>query len=182
MRGLVGYETDRVFSNYAAPPSIPGTFTVLSHSAWGAGPDDFSIQSSIRRQAAPGSTRPARWTGITAWMATGTGYNLVDARIQRTAANVLDRFVSGTQAPSPTVSSVAPTSGPIAGGTAITITGTNFVSGATVSVGGTAATGVTVVNSTTMTATTPAHSAGAVSVTVYESRRTERHAVECIHL
>ena len=45
----------------------------------------------------------------------------------------------------PTVSSISPTSGPTTGGTSVTITGTNFVSGATVAFGGTAATGVTVV-------------------------------------
>ena len=58
----------------------------------------------------------------------------------------------------PTVSSVSPNSGPTAGGTAVTITGTNFAAGATVTFGGTAATNVTVVNSTTITATTPAGS------------------------
>ena len=56
--------------------------------------------------------------------------------------------------------------GSTAGGTAVTITGTNFVSGATVKFGSTAATNVVVVNSTTITATTPAGSAGAVTVTV----------------
>jgi hypothetical protein len=66
----------------------------------------------------------------------------------------------------PTVSSVSPNNGPAGGGTAITITGTNFAAGATVTIGGTAATNVVVVNSTTITATTPAHAAGAVTVTV----------------
>src|ERR1019366_6300280 len=70
---------------------------------------------------------------------------------------------------SPTVSSVAPNNGPVAGGTAVTITGTNFAAGATVTFGGTAATSVVVVNSTTITATTPAGSAGAVTVTVTNS-------------
>ncbi len=68
--------------------------------------------------------------------------------------------------PAPTVSSVSPTSGPATGGTAVTITGTNFTANATVSLGGSAATNVSVVSSTTITATTPAHAAGAVSVTV----------------
>jgi len=72
-------------------------------------------------------------------------------------------FVSPT---GPTVASVSPNSGPIAGGTSVTITGTNFVSGATVIFGGVAATNVTVVTSTSMTATTPAHTSGAVTVTV----------------
>ncbi len=68
--------------------------------------------------------------------------------------------------PAPTVSAISPTSGTTAGGTAVTITGTGFLSGATVSLGGTAATGVSVVNSTTITATAPAHAAGAVNVVV----------------
>ena len=66
----------------------------------------------------------------------------------------------------PTVTSVSPNNGPVAGGTAVTITGTNFATGATVTFGGTAATNVVVTNSTTITATTPAGTAGAVSVTV----------------
>ena len=66
----------------------------------------------------------------------------------------------------PTVSSVSPNNGPMAGGTAVTITGTNFAAGATVTFGGTAATNVVVVSSTTITATTPAGTAGAVTVTV----------------
>ena len=66
----------------------------------------------------------------------------------------------------PTVSSVSPNSGPVAGGTAVTITGTNFAAGATVTFGTAAATNVVVVNSTTITATTPAGSVGAVTVTV----------------
>jgi rhamnogalacturonyl hydrolase YesR len=69
-----------------------------------------------------------------------------------------------------TVSKVSPNSGPTAGGTAVTITGTNFASGATVTFGGTAATHIVVMNSTTITATTPAKSAGAVTVTVSVSR------------
>ena len=46
-----------------------------------------------------------------------------------------------------TVSKVSPNSGPTAGGTAVTITGTDFASAATVTFGGTAATHVVVTNS-----------------------------------
>jgi hypothetical protein len=69
-------------------------------------------------------------------------------------------------APAPTVSSVSPNSGSTNGGTAVTITGTNFAAGAMVTFGGTAATNVTVASSTSITATTPAHAAGAVNVVV----------------
>ncbi|HEY33294.1 MAG TPA: hypothetical protein G4O10_09370, partial [Dehalococcoidia bacterium] len=44
-------------------------------------------------------------------------------------------------AQAPTVTSISPTSGPAAGGTSVTITGTNFVNGATVTIGGASATG-----------------------------------------
>ena len=66
----------------------------------------------------------------------------------------------------PTVSSVSPNSGPAAGGTAVTIMGTNFAAGATVTFGAAAASNVVVVSGTQITATTPAGSAGAVNVTV----------------
>jgi glucose/arabinose dehydrogenase len=71
--------------------------------------------------------------------------------------------------PAPAVTSITPNSGTINGGTAVTVTGTGFLAGATVSLGGTAATGVTLVSSTSITATTPAHAAGAVSVMVTNS-------------
>ena len=70
------------------------------------------------------------------------------------------------EAPAPTVTSLSPNSGGIAGGTSVTITGTNFTGATAVTFGGTAATNVIVVNATTITATTPAHAAGSVDVAV----------------
>jgi IPT/TIG domain/Fibronectin type III domain len=70
---------------------------------------------------------------------------------------------SGTQ---PTISGVSPSSGPTGGGTVITIAGSNFVSGATVRVGGTSATGVTRVSSTQLRATTPPGTVGLKAVQV----------------
>jgi hypothetical protein len=67
---------------------------------------------------------------------------------------------------SSSVTGLSPTAGPTAGGTLVTITGTGFVSGATVKFGSTAATGVTFVSSTQLTAVSPAESAGTVDVTV----------------
>lgn len=69
-------------------------------------------------------------------------------------------------APAPSVSNITPNSGETAGGTGVTINGNNFVSGATVTIGTTAATNVSFVNSTQLTATTPAHAAGTVDVVV----------------
>jgi hypothetical protein len=68
--------------------------------------------------------------------------------------------------PVPTLTAISPTSGPLTGGTAVTLTGTGFVSGATVRFGTTAAASVTVLSATSLTAVTPAQAAGTVAVTV----------------
>jgi hypothetical protein len=75
-------------------------------------------------------------------------------------------FTYTAPALTPTLTSVTPSSGPTAGGTVVTLTGTNFVSGATVRVGGAAATGVTFVSATQVRATTPAGTAGARDVQI----------------
>lgn len=76
---------------------------------------------------------------------------------------------SFTYAPPPTVTSVVPNGGDPAGGTLVTITGTNFFPGATVDFGGSACSGVSFTSSTTLTCTTTAHAAGAVTVAVTNS-------------
>lgn len=61
---------------------------------------------------------------------------------------------------------ISPTSGPVAGGTPVTITGTGFEAGAIATLDGVALVGQTVVNSYTITGTTAAHVAGAVDLVV----------------
>jgi len=83
------------------------------------------------------------------------------------AAGKLKKY-SLQMAAAPTVTSVSPATGPMAGGTSITITGANFAAGASlgVSVGGVAATSVRVVSATKITAKTPAHAAGVANIVV----------------
>ncbi len=69
----------------------------------------------------------------------------------------------------PTVTGIVPSSGPTAGGTQVTITGTNFASSATVDFGTAAGTSVAFVSSTEMTAVSPPGSAGPVNVVVTTS-------------
>jgi hypothetical protein len=69
-----------------------------------------------------------------------------------------------TQAPS--IQPLLPNHGPITGGTAITITGTQFFAGATVTVGGVAATDVQVLSNTQIVAVTPAGAEGQQDVVV----------------
>ena len=66
----------------------------------------------------------------------------------------------------PRVTAINPTSGTELGGTSVTIAGSNFQSGATVTFGDSSATNVVVVSSNTITATTPAHPVGTVDVIV----------------
>ncbi|MDP9130212.1 MAG: IPT/TIG domain-containing protein, partial [Candidatus Binatota bacterium] len=85
---------------------------------------------------------------VTAPSGTGTGTNLY------------------LYAAAPTVTGVSPGGGPIAGGTAVTISGTNFTGTTSVLFDGTAAISFSVVNSTTITALAPAHAFGPVDITV----------------
>ena len=78
------------------------------------------------------------------------------------ATSSADQYAYGP----PSVSAVNPVTGPTAGGNTVTITGTNFVSGATVEFGSNAATSVNVQSTTTLTAVAPAGSDGTVDVTV----------------
>jgi hypothetical protein len=73
------------------------------------------------------------------------------------------------QAQAPTVSSVTPNIGPTSGGKAVTIAGSNFLSGATVMFGTVPATSVTFVSAAKLTAVTPKHAAGAFDVSVTDS-------------
>jgi IPT/TIG domain len=68
--------------------------------------------------------------------------------------------------PAPTVTAVSPTTGTTAGGTSVTITGTDLTGATAVNFGADAATGVVVVDATTITCNSPAHAAGTVDVTV----------------
>ena len=61
----------------------------------------------------------------------------------------------------------SPRSGPTTGGTVVTLTGVNFLAGATVTFDGIAGTSITVVSDTQITVTAPAHPAtGTVDIVV----------------
>ena len=66
----------------------------------------------------------------------------------------------------PSVISISPATGSTAGENVVTITGSCLTGATSVSIGGTPATGVNVINATTLSCTVPAHAAGAASVNV----------------
>jgi large repetitive protein len=108
-------------------------------------------------------------TQITAVTPAGTA-GAVDVAVTTPGGTATDvgafTYTAPAPTPAPTVSSVSPTSGPVAGGTSVTITGTDFTGATAVTFGGTAATSVTVVSATQMTAVTPTGTAGPVDVAV----------------
>ena len=66
----------------------------------------------------------------------------------------------------PTVTAITPGTGPMLGGTAVTVTGTNFTGATSATVCGAALGKLAVVNSTTLTGTTAAHAAATCDVVV----------------
>ena len=68
--------------------------------------------------------------------------------------------------PPPTVTAIDPTRGPTAGGTSVTITGTNFTGATAVQFGSANATSFTISSGTSISAISPANALGTVDVTV----------------
>jgi hypothetical protein len=137
------------------------------------GPTQFCNGESVLLTSSAGSNN--QWllnsndingeTGTT-YTATATGDYSVRVSNGTCAATSAPVTVTITCIRAPNPMSVHPAGGPLAGGTAITIRGTYFQNGATVTLDGAAATSVVVVNSATITAVTPAHAKATVSVTV----------------
>ena len=71
--------------------------------------------------------------------------------------------------PAPTFTSITPNNGPTVGGTSFEIVGTNFISGATVSIGGSSATDVVVVDPEHITGVSPMGTAGETDVKITTS-------------
>ncbi|KAA9327185.1 T9SS type A sorting domain-containing protein [Hymenobacter busanensis] len=104
-------------------------------------------------------------TQISATVPTGATTGTIAVTTPGGTGTSTGTFTVTTPVALPTISSFTPTSGPV--GTVVTITGTNFTSAATVSFNGTAATGVTFVSATQLTATVPAGATtGPIAVTV----------------
>lgn len=83
---------------------------------------------------------------------------------QPTSTNILN--ITRQAVSQMTITNISPNSGPAAGGTGVTITGTGLTDTSSITFDGISATSVNVINSTTVTAVTPAHAAGAVDVEV----------------
>ena len=113
---------------------------------------------------------------VLAWGRTSEGQCNIPAAAQSGVIAIAGggRHTIALRVPAPTITLVTPAEGPLAGGTPITIRGTNFVTGATsVSVDGNPATSVVVTSPTSLTAITPPGLVeGSVSVDVTTLGRT----------
>jgi beta-glucanase (GH16 family) len=96
----------------------------------------------------------------------GTNTTYIDANTTFPGEMQVDYVRVYDDVPPLLVTAVNPSVGCVAGGTSITISGSNFLSGATITIGGVPATSVVFVNTNTLTAVTPANSAGAMNVAV----------------
>jgi hypothetical protein len=136
--------------------TITGTgFTKTAVVVFGTVPaTDVTVNSSTSITAvSPGHPAP----GVVAVsVSTERGTSLTSAGDQYT-------YTTSTAA---SVSSLSPATGPAAGGTQVTLTGTGFTQTATVDFGSTPAASVTVSSTTSITAVTPPHVPGPVTVSV----------------
>jgi IPT/TIG domain len=111
----------------------------------------FTVNSATKITA----TAPAESAGTVDVTVTATGGT--------SATGTADQY---TYVAAPTITNVSPSAGPTAGGTTVTITGTNLTGASAVKFGATAAGSFTVNSATKITATAPAKAAGMVDITV----------------
>jgi hypothetical protein len=134
--------------------TVTGTnFTNVQAVSFGALPADSWLVSTPTSLTATATAQAAGTVDVTVTTPAGTS-----------AASAADHFTYAAAAPA--VSGISPTSGPTAGGSTVTITGTNLNGATQVSFGGTAATAFLVNSSTQVTATVPALAAGTYHTTV----------------
>ena len=94
--GIVGYEMDRFFDSYPAPNAT--SFTLLSHSPYTDYRGAAEYSNSSIYQAPSGAWVFASGTMSWSYALDGLWHQLVDARIQRTTANLLNAFLYGPPA------------------------------------------------------------------------------------
>src|SRR6266849_1043825 len=168
-------------STTSTPP--PGTLQVATTSL-AVGSLGASYSATLQ---AAGGTSPYTWSTVSGQLPTGLSLNSSTGAISGTPS-VAGSFAFGAQVkdskaatassnlsinisttPAPAITTVSPNTGSPAGGDTITISGSNFLSGATVEFGSSAAMSVQVSSATQIQAVTPAESAGLVNVTVQNS-------------
>ena len=138
----------RIYSSSATIDRTDATWTTPTELSYVPAPDQNDYTMNYPRLAV--SRQDSR--AVAVWMSETNGTMLDQTAYMSVAA--------------PTISAVSPSTGTISGGTAVTVTGTGFISDAAVSIGGVTCSNIDVSSSTTLTCTTGAHSMGTVDITV----------------
>ena len=166
-----GFTEDEIDTGFGALSEYKRNLTAGAYScnATDTGASSFWLAYAAAFKAGGGGAAVAsvNSTGLATGLAAGT--STITAATSGISGSAALTVTTGGGNPAPTVTAISPVSGTTAGGTAVAITGTGFLSGATVTFGGTAASNATVVSGTSITATTPVHVAGAVNVVVTDS-------------
>jgi hypothetical protein len=137
--------------------------------AWLFARSGTSWEQQGAKRASPDASAPGRFGASVALSSDGETA-LIGAPSARTKPGAAWAFAN-TTVPAPTVASVEPESGSSAGGTPVTIRGAGFAAGASVEVGGVAASSVDVLSETELSAVTPAHALGGAEVVVADANR-----------
>lgn len=109
---------------------------------------------------------PTELQAVTPAHASGTVTVSLSGRHNQSATLIGGFMYVAANSTALSLSSVSPSQGPTTGGTAVTVTGTGFQTGATVAFGGVQSTAVTIASSTQINAMSPPESAGTVSIAV----------------
>jgi IPT/TIG domain/Bacterial Ig domain/Putative Ig domain len=150
------------------PAGIVGTnYSTTLAATGGVPPYSWSTASG----ALPAGVQLNTSTGVIGGTPTLAGSFSFTVQVQdaKTSSSAASLSLSISPPPAPTISGVSPNSGTSSGGTAVTISGSNFQSGAAVQFGSFPAAAIQVVNSGQIRTVTPAEQSGVVNITVKDS-------------
>jgi len=164
-----GAITTYTFSTVQASHTISATFTINSYA--------ITATSGANGAVTPTGITYVNYGGSQTYTITpNSGYSVASVLVDGVSQGAIKTYtfsnvqathtISATFVAAPTVTGISPTNGPIAGGTSVAITGTGFTGATAVKFGTIAATSYTVNSATSITATSPAGSAGTVDITV----------------
>jgi hypothetical protein len=166
----VGALTSYTFSNVQTTHTISATFAINTYT--------IAASSGANGAVTPTGVTTVNYGGSQTYTITpNTGYSVANVLVDSVSQGAITSYIfTSVQASHtisatfvavpPTVTGISPTSGPTAGVTSVTITGTGFTGATAVKFGTIAATSFTVNSATSITATSPAGSAGTVDITV----------------